>query len=91
MNTENNLLEELHELNDRKVQTEHVENISGSQLEPQNGFQENSIDPSTVTVTIPETGIQIPHIQIENGLAKPSSKEPNTKEISDVGLSIHSV
>ena len=66
-------MEELHQLNDHKVQTEHVENIPGSQLEPQNGFQENTIDPSVGN----------------DGLAKPSSEEPDTKEISDVGLSIH--
>ncbi|XP_008792943.2 uncharacterized protein LOC103709407 isoform X2 [Phoenix dactylifera] len=85
MNTENNLMEELCQLNDHKVQTEHVANIPGSQLEPQNGFRDNSEDSSVGNdnnYSIPEIGFQIPHFQTENGLAKPSSEDPDCKEKS---------
>ncbi|KAG1330865.1 hypothetical protein COCNU_02G008330 [Cocos nucifera] len=86
INTENNLMEELHQLNDHKVQTEHVENIPGSQLEPQNGFQDNSKDSSVGNdnndnnYSIPEIGFQIPHVKTENGLAKPSSEDPECEK-----------
>nr|XP_019707085.1 uncharacterized protein LOC105048895 isoform X2 [Elaeis guineensis] len=87
MNAENNLMEELHQLNDPKVQTEHVENIPGSLLEPQNGFQDNSKDSSVGNdnnYSIAEIGFHIPHFQTENGLAKPCSKDQDCEEkISD--------
>ncbi|XP_008794670.2 uncharacterized protein LOC103710634 [Phoenix dactylifera] len=92
-NTANSLSEELHdELDDVKVQTERMENLSGSQLGPQNGFQDDSMVTSVGddnNCSIPETGVQVPCIQTENGLAKLSGEEPDSKE-SSVHLCIHS-
>ncbi|XP_073098723.1 uncharacterized protein [Elaeis guineensis] len=93
INTANSLLEELHdELDDHKVQTENTENVSGSPLGPQNGFQDDSMDTSVGpdnNCSIPETGVQISCIQSENGLAKVSREEPDSKE-SSVHLCIQS-